>query len=274
MFDPAWLLSPALLYPLWEAAHPRLREYTLRFERLPPAWDGLTLLYLSDSHTLRRGRRERNLTRLLTGRETDLLFLGGDIATTEAGYRIILEAARGVTVRLGRYASWGNSENQKIVHRERLQELLRAEGFTMLLNTRDVLEREGVPLALCGVDCPYSEKADFHAALDGLTEDVFRILLMHAPEGLLQMGRHHADLILSGHTHGGQIRMPGLPAFSLHTDTEVDLDRGVFEGDALRRFDPECPETTRLVIGSGLGTSTAPVRLFCPPEAVMVTLRR
>jgi uncharacterized protein len=272
-FDPAWLIAPPLLYPLWEAAHPRLRDVTLRFPNLPPAWDGLSLLYLSDSHTRRRGRRERRLERLMDGLEADLLLFGGDVAQSDRGFRVMIDAVRGVTARLGRYACWGNSENLRHVSRDAFRRRLEEAGFTPLVNANVVLERGGAPLALCGVDCPYSKKAEFGPAFAGVPEETFRILLMHAPEGLLDLGPRRADLILSGHTHGGQIRLPGLPPFHLHTHTEVDLDRGVFDADALRPFWPEAQPHSRMVVSAGIGTSTAPVRLFCPPEALRITLR-
>jgi predicted MPP superfamily phosphohydrolase len=108
--------------------------------------------------------------------------------------------------------------------------------------------------------------------LDDINPGVFRILMMHAPEGLLEIGKRRADLILSGHTHGGQLRVPGLRAAHLHTHTEVDLDRGVFDAEALRRFWAEAPDAARMAISAGVGTSTLPTRLFCPPEILKITL--
>lgn len=273
-FAPSWLLFPLTLYPLWEATHVRIRETEFASPRLPPEWDGATLLFLSDSHTHRRGRRERLLEHLLTGVEVDLLLLGGDLANDVAGYEVVLNAASHVTARLGRYAIWGNSENLKRAPRPRIDQFVRSQGYQPLDNASRVLERRGAPLALCGVGCPYSNRSDFDATFHGLPPDLFRILLMHAPQGLLQIGDHRADLILSGHTHGGQIRVPGLKAFNLHTQTEVDLDRGFFGPERLRDFWPQAPPDAGMIISTGIGTSTVPVRVFCPPEVLRITLRR
>jgi predicted MPP superfamily phosphohydrolase len=270
--NPAWLTFPFALYPVWEAVHLRRRETVLSYPDLPRPWDGLKLLFLSDSHIAHNGRRERRLRRMLEGEETDLLLFGGDVATGARGYEIMLAATQGVTVRMGRYAVWGNSENLKRVSRKNLKRILADRGVTLLNNDRRILEREGRPVALCGVNCPYSRKADLDAALGGLDEGLFRILLMHAPEGLLSMGSRRADLILSGHTHGGQIRLPGLKAFSVHTETEVDLDRGIFDAAALRKFWPGATDSARMLVGTGIGTSTLPIRLFCPPEIWKITL--
>jgi predicted MPP superfamily phosphohydrolase len=271
--NPGWLLYPLMLYPLWEAAHVRLREMTLEFSPLPEPWDGISLLFISDCHTNKSGRRERLLKRLLNGAETDLLFFGGDLAGNSSGCRVVLSAIEGVKVRIGRYAIRGNSEHLPRVPQAKIERILEENGFTVLVNEHRLLERDGAKLALCGSDCAYSFQSDMEATLDGLPPDVFRILLMHAPEGLLEIGPRRADLILSGHTHGGQLRLPGMKALSVHTSTEVDFDRGVFTASELRRFWPDAPDEAKMVIGTGVGTSTLPIRLFCPPEVLKITLK-
>jgi predicted MPP superfamily phosphohydrolase len=272
--NPGWFLFPFMLYPLWEAAHVRLRERTLEFSGLPAAWDGLSLLFISDCHTAKSGRRERYLKRLLNGLETDLLIFGGDMAGSVSGCRVLLSAVEGVKVRIGRYAIRGNTERLPRVPRAKIEECLRESDFTVLVNESRLLERGGAKLALCGSDCAYSRKSNMEATFEGVAPDTFRILLQHAPEGVLKIGDRRADLILSGHTHGGQIRIPGMKALSVHTNSEVDFDRGLFTASELRRFWPQAPGDAKLVIGAGVGTSTLPIRLFCPPEVLRITLKR
>jgi hypothetical protein len=272
--NPGWFLFPFMLYPLWEATHVRLRDLTLEFSDLPAAWDGLSLLFISDCHTMKNGRRERYLKRLLDGLETDLLLFGGDMAGSLSGCHVLISAIEGIKVHIGRYAIRGNSEHLPRVPRAKIEACLSENGFTVLVNESRLLEQDGARLALCGSDCAYSLKSDMAATFEGIAPEVFRILLQHSPEGVLEIGDRRADLILSGHTHGGQIRIPGMKAFSVHTHSEVDFDRGLFTASDLRRFWPHATDEAKTVIGTGVGTSTLPIRLFCPPEVLKITLRR
>jgi uncharacterized protein len=272
---PAIALAPLLLYPLWEAVAVRINHLRIELPKLPSGLEGLSMLLATDLHVTRKGRRERHLERLLCAcPEVDLLLIGGDVARCPRGMAVALDLFAGVRHRLGAFAVLGNSEHKREAPTTELIHLMEKVGVTVLNNAHQILVARGTGFVIAGVDDPFEDRDDLPAALNGADPAAFLLLLSHSPEVVLRLGCPCPDLILAGHTHGGQIRLPGMKALYTHNSRGVDLDAGLFGPEDLVRFNPNLIDHPFMYVSRGIGTSRLPVRFLCPPEVTFITLDR
>lgn len=270
--------------PYWlEATHT-----DIPLPRLPKALDGLSILLLSDTHISRWGRREPLMLEALKTVETpDLIVWGGDFLQGRSGIPHALRVVRQVAERfpgVPTYAIHGNAEH-KITAAERrvFEQQLEAEGVRMLVNSHDLLTLHGETITIAGVDDPYYGHADLEKTLEGApaTSDHFTLLLAHSPQIATLAARAGIDLMLSGHTHGGQVRLPIIGPLKTQNPLARRLDCGLWNRKRLARVlgrDPGGNLTA--YISRGIGVATVPriwwlaPRLLCRPEIACLTLRR
>src|SRR3954452_15245386 len=288
--------AAGLGYALLEARAFTLRRFTLPV--LPPDADPLRVLHVSDLHLVPRQRRKAEWLRGLADLEPDLVVSTGDnLAATDAvpavldAYGKLLQRP-GVFV-LGSNDYWGprpknparyflrqGGERRIVGVRLPTAELVagfRDAGWLDLTNRREGLQVAGVRLRFVGVDDPHL-RLDRYPAGAAEASAMLTVGVTHAPyrRVLDAMTADGAGLVLAGHTHGGQLCVPGLGALV----TNCDLDRGRAKG--LSRWWPGagralgCPapaDAAWLEVSAGLGTSPyAPVRFACRPEATLLTL--
>lgn len=247
----------------------------LRVPRLPPAFDGYTLYQISDLHTRQIGRRERLICAMLDALPpADLIAVTGDLVHTQAGIRPFLELARSFRARDGVYAIFGNSEHKNGVRPYQFARTLDAHGITPLMNAHVLLQREGALLALAGVDDPVSDKDRISAAVFGIPEDTCTLLLMHSPDSISEAVFRDVDVVLSGHTHGGQVAFPFVGPLYTHSLLGRRMSHGYYAGKKLRRIIGVRPGRTQLYVTRGLGVSGLALRFLTRPELTILTLRR
>jgi predicted MPP superfamily phosphohydrolase len=190
----------------------------------------------------------------------DVLLLGGDYVTlvrTEIDW--LAPELGSIPAPFGRFAVLGNhdlwSDTGYIIDR------LEAAGIRVLLNRNVRLAPPFNQVWICGLDDHWSGRPDSTAALSGA--EGFRIVLMHAPSGLLDLGAERFDLALCGHTHGGQIALPGgIPVAVPQGRLSRRYARGRFGiGDG-----------RTLIVSVGLGCVVLPLRLFADPEIIVCHL--
>jgi predicted MPP superfamily phosphohydrolase len=222
----------------------------------------LKLAYASDFHAGPTSDPAllRAACQALRAEAPDVLLLGGDFVTLapEAADSLIDELGT-VPAPLGRFAVLGNhdwwSDAQRIVRR------LEAAGIQVLINRNLQLEPPFDRISICGIDDHWCGNPDSAAAFAG-AEDI-RILLMHSPSGLLDLNQERFDLALCGHTHGGQIALPGGRAILVpHGELSRKYSRGRFE----------LAEGGTLIVSVGVGCVLLPFRLFAKPEIVVCRL--
>jgi predicted MPP superfamily phosphohydrolase len=228
--------------------------------RLPAALAGLRVLLLSDIHVgpfVMPAALERT-ARALMQLKPDLVVLGGDLVTARIedldGSDVAFEPYRAAP--LGAHAVLGNHDHYTgapQVVRARLEHM----GIAVLHNRWVAVERAGGRLALAGIDDLNRGEPDLEAALRGAPEP--RVLVSHNPDVLFDAAEHAVALVLSGHTHAGQVRIPGLPV--IVRQSRYHLDEGRYRLGS-----------TELVVSRGLGVSGLPVRIACSPEAVLLRL--
>jgi predicted MPP superfamily phosphohydrolase len=140
---------------------------------------------------------------------------------------------------------------------------LEGAGIPVLSNTATRLRRRGEPIWLVGTDDPATNHADLGRALARVPKGAFRLVLSHSPDVAWSFPEDGVDLALTGHTHGGQICLPGGQAIVASTSLGTDFAGGVFRWRG-----------ATLLVNRGLGVVSVPLRTFCPPEIAHLTLRR
>jgi hypothetical protein len=232
---------------------------------LAPVFDRTTLLFVSDVHAgpFVSASAVRAVFARLRTLAADVVIHGGDLATSgidECAPHA--EAIAGLKGPLGAFAVFGNHD-----HYTRdlagLHALYGRCGVRVLDNDAVALERGGARLALAGID-------DWNIGRPRLDEALARahavapgapvVLVSHNPDAFFEAARRGVALVLAGHTHGGQVRVPGRPV--LVRMSRYRLDEGRYSASG-----------AELIVSRGIGVSGLPVRLFCPPEALFVTLR-
>jgi len=250
------------LYAFWlEPQLISVESIEVRLQRLPAAFDGFRLAQLSDLHydttpadTITSAIDAAN--RL----DADLILLTGDyvsrarkdieVVAAEVGR---LRSRYGVVGVLGNHDHWVSSGATRA--------LLEAAGASILVNQAQAIEREGARLWLIGVDSMWEKRTDLERALRGAPIDEAKMLLVHEPDFADAAKKHSIDFQLSGHTHGGQVRLPfvGAPFLPKY---------GRKYPIGLRRAGPLQVYTSR-----GVGMVRPAVRFNCRPEVTLVTLR-
>ncbi|BCX88396.1 conserved hypothetical protein [Methylomarinovum tepidoasis] len=227
---------------------------------LPSIFDGFTLLHLSDLHLDMSPDLPAALNAAVAGLEYDLCVVTGDFrARTFGPWEPALAALAQVVPQLTApvFGILGNHDTVRMVPG------LEALGIRMLLNEAAAIEREGQTIWLAGVDDPHYYRADnLEKALDAVPEGEVTVLLAHSPELYRQATYAGCDLYLCGHTHGGQICLPGGIALMRNAAAPYRLCNGPWRYDKLQGY------TSR-----GCGVSVVDVRFNCPPEVTLHTLR-
>ena len=237
------------------------RELDLRLPRLPRAFDGFTILHVSDPHLDGMPGIAERIVRQTAGRVFDLCVLTGDYRTELHGpIRAVMESlrviVRGVETRNGFLAVLGNHDDCHMVAP------MEAMGIRMLINESVVFERAGERLRVVGTDDVHYYYTDqcLHA-LDAIGEDC-TIALVHSPELYEAAATAGASLYLCGHTHAGQVCLPGGFAPLKHVRDGRDFFRGEWRYKGMVG-----------VTNGGAGTSGIPVRFNTKSEVLGLTLR-
>ena len=227
---------------------------------IPEAFDGFTILQLSDLHVDMNQSAMDQLTSMVPRLDYDVCVLTGDYrGQTYGPHDATLAGMSRVcsSVKRPMYGVLGNHDTVRMLPG------LEAMGIRMLLNEAEYIEREGQRIHLAGVDDAHFYRADnFEKAATGIPANEFSILLSHTPEIYQQAAYADFDLLLSGHTHGGQICLPvGIP-ITLDSVLPRSMGSGRWQYKNMIGY-----------TSVGAGSSIVPVRFNCPPEITLHHLR-
>ncbi len=226
--------------------------------------DGLRIAHISDLHFRGHVRPiEIGLAEALHAHPADLVVFTGDAVNHSKYWPEVLAWWKGVRAPGPRYAVPGNWDYVRGGSREVFTRSLAAMGFETVCNASAVYERGGAAIQIVGVDDVTFGEPDLDRAFAGVREDRFTLMLSHSPDILQGWERPRFDLLLCGHTHGGQIRLPRLGPLFTHTR----MGKSFVEG--LR----ELPGGRSVYISRGIGAGRFNVRINCPPELPILTLR-
>jgi len=242
----------------------RVRTLDVPIAGLDAAFDGYRIAHLSDLHLgpyCPRARASRWSERV-NALDVDLVALTGDYVTSgDAFHEDIAAVLSSMRARDGVFAVLGNHDYFGDI--EALVTRLRAGGVEVLRNQHRALVRGASAVTIAGVDDTWSRRADVARTVAGRAEGAPLIVLAHDPQLFPELARRGAALVLSGHTHWGQIALPFLPTRWNFSRLTYRYHAGTYrEGGAV------------LYISPGLGTTGPPVRLGAPPEITVLRLRR
>lgn len=250
-----------------------LVELELLCARLPRSFDGFTILQISDFHMRKLGRRERKIAAMAKQHQPDVIALTGDLVHTPDGIRPFLKMAKSFTAKHGVYAIYGNSEHKNGIVGARFAETLASNGIVPLLNRHVDIARGSDTIAVCGTDDPVTNHCDLDATFAGVADDTFKLLLMHSPDNVGEAVQYGADVVLSGHTHGGQVRAPFYGAPYTRSLLGRRMDSGYYGGMSLMNITGRRNGQTQLYVSRGVGSSGLALRFLCRPEVALITLR-
>ncbi|VAW37066.1 hypothetical protein MNBD_DELTA02-537 [hydrothermal vent metagenome] len=242
-----------------------VEDVTVPVKDLPAGFEGFKICQLTDIHHGYQVEMEfvDKALDIALRLNPDIYALTGDYASykTKFADAVIgrLATLRGVydTVAvLGNHDHWVGGYKY-------VPAVLRRSGIGLLNNTHIILERDGGKLCIAGVDDLRVGRPDLGQALYGVPQDMPRILLSHNPDlADEKLGDNRVDLMLSGHTHGGQIRLP----FSLYAPYTNSRYGQKYTGGFVKTGN------TLVYVSRGIGTITIPIRFNCPPEITLLRL--
>lgn len=228
---------------------------------LPECFEGFRILHLTDLHVDMDEANLQAVIQKIAPLDYDLCVLTGDYRKQTSGP---IEAALAGMERLRNaihgpaYAVLGNHDSVRMVP------ALEDMGYTLLMNEMVPIKRDGECFYLAGVDDPHYYKVhNLQRAGDNIPESGISLLLSHTPEIWQEAAHAGYDMFLCGHTHGGQICLPGGTPLTLDANCPRHLGRGYWQANGMQGY-----------TSAGSGTSVINVRLNCPPEVTIHTLTR
>ncbi|MBI2822234.1 MAG: metallophosphoesterase [Acidobacteria bacterium] len=259
-------LAAGWLFLAYREAHTiEVNHQEIGLARLPAEFDGFRVLLMSDLHLSANRAFTAQVGDRLGSIQADLLLIAGDFKDLFADEKTAAAQMQRLLPSFQRiprvYAVNGNLDSARMMLE------IESLGIRVLRNEREILTRGGATLGIAGVSYPYA-KAGLERSLNRFRNDQGRllpdceILLGHSPDVILWGQSREADLVLAGHTHGGQVRLPLLGAVITRTELGRRYASGLFTFG-----------TTQLFVTRGVGTTYLPLRFLAPPEIVLITLR-
>ena len=265
------IVSAFTLWVLWGNTAVELNEYTIQSESIPKSFDGYRIVQISDFHNAQIGKDNEKLISLIEKAEPDIIAITGDIVDWR---RTDIELTKEFVLQIMKIAPCyyvsGNNESY-ITEKYDVKNILADMGVTVLEDETQHLEIEGEKILLAGVDDPAF--SDNYSSADSvpimqtkleelMSDDIYTVLLSHRPELFGVYCEYEADLVLSGHAHGGQFRIPFIGGL-------YAPDQGFFpEYDAGLYTDGK----TNMIVSRGIGNSKIPIRFNNRPEVIVIEL--
>ena len=284
------LSSAIALLAVWGLIEPQFlnaKEETATIPNLPASWEGKQIVQLSDFQIGmwldNPGTARRSVEEAIEAQPAAVLISGDFIYHADPNPEEKIEEAVSIVKPLvdagiPTYAVLGNHDygmsSKKADPDEQLasnlQASLEATGIVVLKNESTTIQPSsdgGEPLYLAAVGSLWANQDNIDAALAGIPKNSPRVMLMHNPDSFERFPANTAPLAVAGHTHGGQMRIPNSPQWSWLRFTQGD--KVYADGWAQGYGKPG----NNLYVNVGIGMSTVPLRIFCPPEITFFTLR-
>ena len=267
----AALVLALLIWLLWANSSPAATQVTVASGALSEAFEGFKIAHVSDLHNAVFGRKNEKLLSLIRAAKPDIIAITGDLIDSrhtdiDSALAFVEAAAEIAPV----YYVTGNHESR--LDFDEIEPRLIAAGARVLRNEAEDIGRGGERIRLAGIDDPSfirtggtaEERAAAELEQLGDGGGTFTVLLAHRPELVEVYAEYGAGLVLSGHAHGGQVRLPLLGGlYAPGQGLLPEYDSGLYSlGE------------TQMVVSRGLGNSVAPLRVNNRPELVIVTLSR
>lgn len=258
--DLARNLSRIARYALNEANSLSLEKVEIKLERLPKKLDGFRIIHLSDIHHSPFTNLEHitRTVKIANRLKPDMFVLTGDYVSHETEFIApVAEALSKLDAEFGTHACLGNHDHW--TDADELTKCFKRENINILINEGFRMTARDSSFWLAGVDDYMVGKTDVPASLRGSFPDEMKMLLAHNPVIIRQAARFGIDLMFSGHTHGGQVKVRD-------SKNKLFARRKLTSGLHRRK-------NTQIYITRGIGTVVLPVRYQCPPEISLIELK-
>jgi len=238
-----------------------IRHYAIKNSSLGRLLSGLKVAHLSDLHLKKIDVRENRILEILKEEKPDLILVSGDLVSFEGPYEPVLSFFHQLKVPLGIYAVLGNTEYSNengsciLCHEERSKNLKKKQNPIFLRNSFSQLKVNGRTLNILGVDDPVDKRSNLRKSLKGINSEEPSILLAHSPEIFKEASELGIDLLLCGHTHGGQIFLTRYLRKIFPLEASLEFIDGLFQ-----------KAKTLMYVNRGIGTSFLPFRFGVKPE--------
>lgn len=286
LFSLLGILALGIVWGLSEPYFIDEQQETAVIPNLPPAWEGQEIdvvsdfqigMWMDNTNTMRR-----SVARMIEERPAAVMIVGDFIyhslpnPSEEIGKAIdivrpLVEAGIPTYAVLGNhdYAMKSKNGDPDVALANQLERELEAIGIPVLQNeaaTLSLPQEDAEPLYIIGIGADWPDRDRPQIALADVPEEAPRIVMMHNPNSFPQMPANSAPLAVAGHTHGGQIRLPFTPEWSWLTFAKEDA---VHADGWIPAYGKE---GNSLYVNRGIGFSTVPLRINCPPEVTIFTL--
>lgn len=243
---------------LFEPNNIQVEEISIEIENLPDAFANATIVHLTDFHSFGFGEREKKVLEIADQINPDFVFITGDfidsetkdIAACEKFWQEIGKRYQGKI-----FGVLGNHDPNS------LEKLLEKAEIVILDNENIRIFQGKEYIYLVGVNDPDTGRDNLQKAIMNTEINVPKILLAHSPDIINGLEQGKVDLILVGHTHGGQIKIPFLRPFWVPTQNRGKYAKGLFK---VNNID--------LYVNRGIGTTALPIRFNCSPEITVIEL--
>ncbi|MBQ7947637.1 MAG: metallophosphoesterase [Bacteroidaceae bacterium] len=240
----------------------RIKHYTIESDRLPASFDGFTAVFLSDLHFPSKftPKRLQKVAACLSHLAPDAIFMGGDYVPSPQYAQELFSSFSSVETACGRYAVLGNHDYRL---RDTIAVAMERSGVRLLADEVVYLQRGGDSIAVVGVYNPFKPSTAVQQLAVGVQGGSFTIILSHTPD-FAQDTRVPCDLVLAGHTHGGQVSLLGLYTPVKNTKYGTRFLRGL----------NSTTDGVPVITTNGVGTSRRKLRFCVPSEIVVITFKR
>lgn len=264
-------LAALLWYSLiFEPNNIQIERISIAIENLPEEFEGTKIAHLTDFHSYNFGEREKKVLEILEDVDPDFVFITGDfidnktedINSCQEFWRELGNKYQGKIFGItGNHEYWNNDLDP-----EDFKNLLEESGIIVLDNKNKKIFQDDEYIYLIGVDDPHTGNDNLEKAATGTEKDIPKILLAHSPDivnDLESLEKENIDLILAGHTHGGQIVIPFVQPYWTPTKNHGKYASGLFKISDIY-----------LYVNRGIGMAVLPVRFNCPPEITVIELKK
>ena len=270
----AAILLAVVIWTAWGNTALELNTYTISSDRLPETFDGYRIAHVSDLHNTEMGKDNEKLLDMLREADPDIIAITGDlIDSRNTDIDVALQFTKAAMEIAPCYYVTGNHE-ARVSEYDELRGGLIEQGVLVLDDERIELELSYETIALLGVNDPSFQTdylfGDSETVMQGKLQEIsdeendFTILLSHRPELFGVYADSNMDLVLSGHAHGGQFRLPFVGGL-------VAPNQGLFP-----KYDAGLytEENTNMIVSRGIGNSILPFRFNNRPEVILIVLQR
>lgn len=254
----------AVIYLYWGNTKIGVTNITVTSENIPDEFNGFKIVHISDLHNAEFGNGQKDLIDKIEAQDADIIVITGDmIDSRRTDVDKAVELITGLGNKIPVYYVTGNHESRVREYNE-LESKLIENGVTVLKNESVKIEKDSSFINVIGVDDPsfgMSANDIFHTVSE-LKTDGYDVLLSHRPELFETYCESGAELVLCGHAHGGQVRIPFAGGL-------VAPNQGIFPEYTAGSYKSG---STEMIVSRGLGNSIIPLRINNPPELVVITL--